>query len=155
MPFENNNSNEQIKINPSKQQEQIDRDFDAILNEYQNISHKEQWDFIEAVANKDPHFKELYTELKAFFQDRVMNPENYDNHLKLEAVKKHIEGTELDNSKNEKITLEPNIDDLATLKAKFYRTWPDNELHSKYFTIANWENQKLATIKSEFDNWII
>jgi len=51
-----------------------------------------------------------------------MNPENYDNHLKLEAVKKHIEGTELDNSKNEKITLEPNIDDLATLKAKFYRT---------------------------------
>ena len=155
MPFENNNSNEQIKIDTSKQKEQIDRDFDDILKEYSEMSHEEQWEFIEAIANKDPHFKELYTELKAFFQDRVMNPENYDNHLKLEAVKKHIEGTELDNSKNEKITLEPNIDNLATLKAKFYRTWPDNELHSKYFTIANWENQKLATIKSEFDNWII
>jgi len=42
MPFEKNNSNEQIKIDPSKQQEQIDRDFDAILKEYQDMSHEEQ-----------------------------------------------------------------------------------------------------------------
>jgi hypothetical protein len=42
MPFENNNSNEQIKIDSSKQQEQIDKDFDDILKEYQNMSHEEQ-----------------------------------------------------------------------------------------------------------------
>lgn len=155
MTIENNNNNEQIQIDLTIKQEQIDRNFEDVLKEFQNMSHKEQWEFIEALANKDPHFNELYTQLKVFFQDRVMNPENYDNHLKLQAVKKHIEGTDLDTSKNERITLEPNTEDLTTLKAKFYRTWPDNKEHSKYFTISHPENQKLATIEWEFDKWII
>jgi hypothetical protein len=115
---------------------------------------QEQAEFIEAIANKDPHFRELYTQLKDFFQERVMNLEDYDSHLKLEAVKKHIEGVELDRSKNESIRLESNISDLENLKAVFYRLAPDNELHSKYFTLSSPDNQKLATIKAEFSAWI-
>lgn len=152
--FENNNNIENQAIDPSKKQEQIDRAFDDILKEYQKMTPKEQADFISNIAEKDPHFKELYTKLKSFFQDRVMNLEDYDSHLKLEAVKKHIEATPLDNSKNESITLEPNIKDLESLKAIFYRIAPDWELHSKYFTISSPENQKLATIKAEFTAWI-
>jgi hypothetical protein len=85
-----NNNNEQNNIDPSIKQEQIDRDFDAVLKEFMDMDKKEQADFIESLANKDPHFNELYTQLKSFFQDRVMNLEDYDSHLKLEAVKKHI-----------------------------------------------------------------
>lgn len=154
MSFENNNNIENQKIDLSKKQEQIDKAFDDILKEYQNMSAEEQAEFISNIAEKDPHFKELYSQLKSFFQDRVMNLEDYDTHLKLEAVKKYIEATPLDSSKNESITLEPNIKDLETLKAIFYRIAPDGELRSKYFTIANAENTKLATIKEEFSAWI-
>lgn len=154
MSFEKNNNIENQQIDLSKKQEQIDKDFDDILKEYQNMSAEEQAEFISNIAEKDPHFKELYTQLKSFFQDRVMNLEDYDSHLKLEGVKKHIEATPLDNSKNESITLEQNIKDLESLKAIFYRIAPDWELHSKYFTIANGENTKLATIKEEFSAWI-
>lgn len=154
MTFESSNNPEQQSVDPSIKQEQIDRDFDAVLKEYQNMPPQEQAEFIEAIANKDPHFRELYTQLKDFFQERVMNLEDYDSHLKLEAVKKHIEGIELDHSKNESIRLEPNITDLENLKAVFYRLAPDNELHSKYFTLSSPDNQKLATIKTEFSAWI-
>jgi hypothetical protein len=42
MPFENNNSNEQIKIDPSKEQEQIDRDFEDILAKFQEMTLQEK-----------------------------------------------------------------------------------------------------------------
>lgn len=154
MSIEKWNNPEQQSVDPSIKQEQIDREFDAVLKEFMNMDKKEQWEFIESLANKDPYFNELYTQLKSFFQERVMNLEDYDSHLKLEAVKKHIEWTNLDYSKNESIALEPNIDDLEALKAIFYRTAPDWELHSRYFTISNSENKRIATIKTEFNNWI-
>jgi hypothetical protein len=42
MPFENNNSKEEVKIEPSEQQKITDEAFDDILKEYQDMSHEEQ-----------------------------------------------------------------------------------------------------------------
>lgn len=76
MPFENNDNNEQIKIDPSKQQEQIDRDFNDIIWEFQKMSHQEKWEFINAISDKDPHFKELKEELSSYFWSQI---ESFDN----------------------------------------------------------------------------
>ncbi len=71
MAFESSNNPEQQSVDPSIKQEQIDRDFDAVLKEYQNMPPKEQAEFIEAIARKDPHFNELYTQLKDFFWKNI------------------------------------------------------------------------------------
>lgn len=75
MAFENWHNPEQESVDPGlkeqQNQAQIDKEFDAVLKEYQNMPPQEQAEFIEAIANKDPHFRELYTQLKDFFWKNI------------------------------------------------------------------------------------
>ncbi len=75
MAFENWHNPEQESVDPvlkeQQDQAQIDKEFDAVLKEYQNMPPQEQAEFIEAIANKDPHFRELYTQLKDFFWKNI------------------------------------------------------------------------------------
>lgn len=106
MGLENYSNIESAPVTPQNTQEKWDKELDALLREYSEMSPSEQADIIEAMANKDPEFNKMYLELKSFYQERVMNLEDYDIHLKIEAVKKFVEGVDLDYDKNESIRFE-------------------------------------------------
>ena len=109
MTFENKNNQEQIQIDPTIKQEQIDRDFEDVLKEFQDMSHQEQWDFLEAIANKDPHFNELYTQLKVFFQDKVLNPKNYVEIIQTDTIEEN-NSIELSNNETNDLVQKWNIE---------------------------------------------
>lgn len=88
MSFENNNNIENERIDLSKKQEQIDKDFDSILKEYQKMTAEEQAEFISNIAEKDPHFNELYTQLKTHFWWEI---EKLDSHLDWLKLDKNFE----------------------------------------------------------------
>lgn len=132
MSFENWNNMEQQTVDPSIKQEQIDRDFDAVLKEYQNMSTQQQAEFIEAIASRDPHFNELYTQLKDYFWNNI---KWLDEHLEALEIQKLFEA---ETEKTQELLQSQNRY-FETNFSNFQNTLQETQINGVSVSVLTWK----------------
>lgn len=79
MPIETRNENiESSPINPQEKERQLQNDFNQFIEDFSRISNEEQSGFLNSMAENDPHFRELFNQLKQFFQWKVIELDKFD-----------------------------------------------------------------------------